>query len=506
MIVLVVLVVTGFNLWQHRDDPPLGYIEFNHYGFSFFYPDNCALREAVMYFRMPTYQLGDFQGESPGESVNIVGVVWGAGQASGLKEFTDQIIEEARKNTEVTIFDEGEQVELGGKQVLVRKFTIDGGGFTIPGIMVGWLSPEGRMFVLYNLKVGEDEPWLMNQMKVMVKSLETEPPAKPMNLETYWPTEEWRFVKPEILGLDGYVLQGMVEDIIESGFAVDSVLLVKDGYLVQEWYFRDYGNDVLHNVYSCTKSVVSTLIGISIDRGEIDSVDALLLDLFPDYTADNLDELKESIMLRDLLMMSAGFDARDSWLYEWEWLNKMHDAEEAVQYILDLPMSFEPGSRFEYTNAVSHLLSCLVTEKTGMSAAEYADEYLFEPLGITNYEWSTDDNGRNWGYTGLYMRPRDMAKLGYLFLKNGEWDGDQLVSKEWVREATQHRIDANLRDGYGYQWWVDDDGYYLALGYKGQFIFVIPEHDMVAVFTGGTPETFNYIIELPERFLIQSTG
>lgn len=506
VIFFVVAVVTGFNLWQHGGDSPPGYTEFNQYGFSFFYPDNCALSEAVVYFKMPSYWLGDVQAESQGESANIVGAVWGAGQASGLEEFTDQIIEEARKNSDMIGIDEGAYVKLGGKQVLMRRFALKGGSLTVPGLMAGWLSPEGRMFVLYNARVGEDEAWLMNQMRVMLRSLETEPPAKPMKLESYWPTEGWRYVTPEVLGLDGYMLQGMVDEIMGSGFAVDSVLVVKDGYLVQECYFGEYGNDVIHNVYSCTKSIVSTLIGIAIDRGEIDGVDAPLLNLFPDITPQNVDELKESITLRDLLMMSAGFDARDSWLYEWEKLDDMHEADDAVQYVLDLPMAFEPGSRFEYTNGVSHLLSCLITEKTGMSAAEYADEHLFGPLGITNYEWAADDAGRNWGYSSLYLTPRDMAKIGYLFLNDGEWDGEQLVSKGWVKEATRHRIDANLRDGYGYQWWVDDDSYYLALGYMGQFIFVIPDHDMVAVFTGGTPETFDYSIQLPERFIIPAAG
>ena len=505
-IFFVVVAVTGFNLWQHRGDPPPGYTEFNRHGFSFFYPDNCPLREAVVYPGTPSYVMGDLQGESSGMSTNIIGVVWGVGQANGLKEFTDQIMEEARKNSDVTGVDEGEYVRLGGKQAFKRRFALTGGGLTVPGLMVGWTSPEGRMFVLYNVRVGEDEAWLVNQMRVMLGSLETMPPAEPVELESYWPTEGWRHVKPEALGMDGHVLQGMADEITGSGFTVDGVLVVKDGYLVQELYSGEYGVDVLHNVYSCTKSVVSTLVGIAVDRGEMDGVESLLLDLFPDITPENVDEWKESITLRDALMMSAGFDARDSWLYEWEKLGDMHDAEDAVQYVLDLPMAFEPGSSFEYTNGVSHLLSCLITEKTGMAAAEYADERLFGPLGITDYEWRADDAGRNWGYSSLYMRPRDMAKIGYLFLNEGVWDGEQIVSEAWVREATRHRIDANLRDGYGYQWWVDDDGYYLALGYMGQFIFVLPEHDIVAVFTGGTPETFDYTIELPERFILPAAG
>jgi CubicO group peptidase (beta-lactamase class C family) len=506
VIFFVVAVVTGFNLWQHRGDPPLGYAEFNQYGFSFVYPSDCALREAAVYFKMPSYWLGDVQGESTGESANIVGVVWGAGQASGLDEFTDQIIEEARKSNDVTGVDEGEYVGLGDKRVLVRGFTLSGDGFTAPGLMAGWVSPEGRMFVLYNLRVGGDEAWLLSQMKVMLGSLETEPPAKPRKLESYWPTDGWRYAHPSEVGMDAGILDAMVEDIRRSGLAVDSAMVVKDGYVVLDEYFGDYERDEPHIIYSCTKSVVSTLIGIAIDEGIIEGTDALLVDLFPGIHPENLDEWKQSITLKDMLMMSAGFDARDSWLYEWERLGDMHDAEDAAQYVLDLPMAFEPGSRFEYTNGVSHLLSCLITEKTGMSAAEFAEEHLFSILGIDEYSWTTDKMGRNWGYSSLYLTPHSMAKIGYLFLKEGVWEKTQVVPREWVDEATRHRIDANLRDGYGYQWWVDDDGYYLALGYKGQFIFVIPDHDIVAVFTGSTPETFDYSIQLPELFIFPAAG
>jgi len=148
----------------------------------------------------------------------------------------------------------------------------------------------------------------------------------------------------------------------------------------------------------------------------------------------------------------------------------------------------------------------LITEKDGVSAAEFAEEHLFSRLGITDYQWTADNNGLNWGYNSLYLTPHSMAKIGYLFLNEGTWERTQIVSREWVHEATRHRIDANLRDGYGYQWWVDDDGYYRALGYRGQFIFVIPDHDIVAVFTGGTPETFDYSIQLPERFIIPAAG
>jgi CubicO group peptidase (beta-lactamase class C family) len=303
------------------------------------------------------------------------------------------------------------------------------------------------------------------------------------------------------MGMDPTRLQQMVNAIERSGYAVDSAMVIKDGYIVLDEFFGDFEKDTLHIIYSCTKSVISTIFGIAHENGEIPDLDTRLLDIFPEITHENPSEWKDSITLRDLLMMSGGFNARDSWIYEWEGLGPLHEAEDAVQYTLNLPMAFEPGSRFEYTNAVSHMLSCIITEKTGVSAAEYAEEHLFEPLGITDYTWDADNQGRNWGYNRIYLTPHDMAKIGFLFLHEGEWDGEQVISKEWVDEATMHRIDANIFPGYGYQWWVGED-FYVALGYQGQFIFVYPEHDLIAVFTGGSRETFDYTVTLPERYII----
>ena len=169
-------MVTGFNLWQHRDDPPLGYTRFTGYGFSFAYPRDSALREAASFFIMPSYWSGDLQGESVGGGGNIVGIAWSADQAGGLREFSDRIIEEARKRNDVTDVEEGEETKLGGKQVLVRGFNLNMGSVAAPGLMAGWVSPEGRMFMLYNLKSGGDRAWLLDQLAKMLNSLETQPP------------------------------------------------------------------------------------------------------------------------------------------------------------------------------------------------------------------------------------------------------------------------------------------------------------------------------------------
>ncbi|MCW4051157.1 MAG: beta-lactamase family protein [Candidatus Bathyarchaeota archaeon] len=498
-VTLVVLLVTGGNLWNNREAPPLGFTKYSNYGFSFTYPKDLTMVEQMVMDTRPSYWLGDLQGESQQE---VAGIIWGSNEASGISEFIDLIFELASEQVEFAYIGDDDSMRLSGKDVTLRRFTMSSNGVEVPGLMAGWISPEGRMFVVYNLTPSGDEAWLRDTIATMMKSLETEAPQEPRELEAYWPTEEWRYAHPDEVGLDSDSLQRMVDDIRGSGFDVDNALVIKNSYVVLDEYFGDYEKDDLHIVYSCTKSVVSTLIGLAIEDGFIDGTDVLLLDLFPEIEPENLDDLKQSITLEDMLMMSAGYDARDSWLYEWEKLGDMHDAEDAVKYVMDLPMEFEPGSRFEYTNGVSHLLSCIITEKTGLSAAEYAEQRLFSSLGITDYDWRTDKMGRNWGYSSLYLTPHSMAKIGYLFLNKGEWDGEQVISENWVEEATRHRIDANIKDGYGYQWWVDDDGYYLALGYMGQFIFVFPEDDMVAVFTSSSPETFDYSIRLPERFIL----
>jgi CubicO group peptidase (beta-lactamase class C family) len=321
-------------------------------------------------------------------------------------------------------------------------------------------------------------------------------------LEPYWPTEGWRYAEAGDVGLDSKILKNMVEAIRWSRYDVDSALVVRNGYVVLDKYFSPFNKGERHIIYSCTKSVVSTLIGIAIDEGHIEGVEVGVLEFFPNRTVRNLNAWKMDMTLGDLLTMTAGFDAKDSYLYGRVGLESMRDSPEPLQYVLDLPVTEEPGTRFEYTNGVSHLLSCIISETTGMSALEFAREHLFGPLGITDAEWTSDAQGRNWGYSSLYLAPHDMAKIGYLFLNMGEWDGEQIVPREWVEEATKKHVDATMKDGYGFQWWVDSDGYYLALGYQGQFIFVVPGMDLVVVFTGGSRETFDFTMPLIDDYII----
>ncbi len=503
ILLAVCLLVTGGNIWLNRNNPPTNWATMEQYGIKFRHPQGFRFTSNTPTNWIPGYWDGGVQGEPTSGEAEIIGVYWITDKASNLQRALDYIFEVGKSENPGLSMEPHESMTIGEYEIAYSKVNLDVGEFEVPGLLCAFRDPYGRIIVPYYLRYPCTEAYAMRMIKQLILSIEFTAPTKPRVLTTYWPTEEWRYASPEEYGIDGSGLQDMLDDIESrpSSIQVDSVVVVKNGYIVLEKYYNEYDESTPHIIYSCTKSVVSTIFGIAHEKGAIPSLDTRLLDIFTEITPANINEWKESITLQDMLMMSAGFEARDSWLYDWEKLNDLHEASDAVEYTLDLSMDFEPGSRFEYTNAVSHLLSCIITEKTGVSALEYGAEYLFDPLGITVSQWDTDNKDRNWGYNRIYITPKEMAKIGYLFLHEGEWDGEQIISKEWVTEATKRRIDANLVEGYGYQWWVGD-GFYAATGYQGQFIIVYPEHDLVIVYTGGTPETYDYSLRLPERFII----
>jgi len=298
--------------------------------------------------------------------------------------------------------------------------------------------------------------------------------------------------------MDSEMLADMLEIIEEQGYDVDSVVVVRNGYTVADATIFPFEAGSRHIIYSCTKSVISALVGIATNKGYIEGVDQPVLGFFPRRTVANLDADKEAMTLEHVLTMSTGLECEDSYLYRWRGLRQMERSENWVQFVLDLPMAEEPGTRFEYCNGASFLLSAIVQETTGMSALAFADEHLFGPLGITDVQWLSNPQGITIGWSDLYMTPHDMAKIGYLYLNEGMWDGEQVVSAEWVKASTRERISATLQDSYGYQWWIDDSGTYMALGYAGQFIFVIRDKDMVAVFVSDLSENDFYV---PQRLL-----
>ena len=306
-----------------------------------------------------------------------------------------------------------------------------------------------------------------------------------------WPTEGWATSTPEIQGMNSTVLGEVYDHVRNSGAQIRSMLVVRHGFIVAEEYFTPLMCDInsTHILFSVTKSITSCLIGIAIDKGFIDNTSQLLLDFFPNRTIDNLDTWKEAITLEDVLRMRSGFEWDEDDYDTYNDFFKMENSPDWVQYVLDRPMANEPGSTFYYNSGNSHLLASIINATTGMTPLAFADQYLFSPLGITERYWTTDPQGVHVGGTNLALRARDMAKFGLLFLNNGTWDDQQIVSSDWVDRSSHGPPTPYSQISYGYQWWIDDDDdWYSARGYNGQYIYVIPEHDIVVVFSSDNED------------------
>lgn len=304
--------------------------------------------------------------------------------------------------------------------------------------------------------------------------------------ESAAPGEDWPTAPPEEHGFDSAALAEVVERINEEDLPIDSLLLVRNGVLILDAYFYPYLGEQPHDVASVTKSVTSTLVGIAIDQ-ELLSLDQSVVESFPELAPEPSSDGKADVVLRHLLTMTSGLDCGRTPPDEPE-LFAMMGSDHFVKYALELPMAVAPGTEFAYCSPGSHLMSAMLVKASGMSALDFAKENLFGPLGITNVAWLADPQGANHGWGDLQIHPRDLARIGQLFLNKGSWNGVQIVSKDWVEQATKSFIVTDDGEtGYGYQWWVlagDFQGVYQARGRSNQAMIVWPDKDVVAVFTG----------------------
>jgi CubicO group peptidase (beta-lactamase class C family) len=302
---------------------------------------------------------------------------------------------------------------------------------------------------------------------------------------------------------------------------IDGMLVIRNGHIVYEKsYQRDYdalyeGRDQtpgpynyynpewhpyyqrgeLHTMQSVTKSVTSALIGIAIGRGEIASVEVPVLDYLGDYDVANLDDWKRALTLKDLLTMRAGIEWDEDSVPYTDPDNTcaaMEASDDWIQFVVERPMSHQPGTVFQYNSGASQLLSLILKKSTGKFVDEYAEEHLFGPLGIRGYFWKKTPKGFPDTEGGLYLTARDLAKFGYLYLKDGVWDQMRLLPEGWVAASVNRSVEDTgwRRRGYGYQWWLTPWGSepkayaYTGIGYGGQHLLVVPEYDLIAVFTG----------------------
>jgi CubicO group peptidase (beta-lactamase class C family) len=299
-------------------------------------------------------------------------------------------------------------------------------------------------------------------------------------------TPDYRFPLAEEHGIDADRLEEAYFSA-ERSDRINSLLVERHGVLVAEAYFRGFRRDSLNTVWSVTKSFNSALIGIAIDRGLIESVEQPISDFLTPIVPD-LDEEKGRITIRQLLTMSCGLPWVEEGL-DTEYMDWIA-SEDQLMYVLNKPLAYTPGERFDYSDGAAHLASVVLSEAVGSTAHEFAREHLFDPLGFGPTDWWVDNRGYNFGGVGLGITSRDMVKFGRLHLDGGSWDGRQVIPSEWVSESTRPQIATDPDDPdsseYGYFWWIDGCSVhrcYRASGYSGQFIFVVPDLDLIVVVT-----------------------
>ena len=255
-------------------------------------------------------------------------------------------------------------------------------------------------------------------------------------------------------------------------------MVVRHGKIVVEAYYAPYAADIPHTINSVTKAVISTLTAIAFKDGLLDSPNHRVLDFFDRRSIANIDDRKEAITVQSLLDMTSGLKWTEPLDGRPDSAIEMERSPDWVKFILDRPMSSAPGDVFNYNSGNPHLLSAIITKLTGMSVLEYAKAKLFGPLGINDVYWQHDPQGISIGGYGLYLQPRDMAKIGYLYLRKGAWEGKQLLPSAWIDKVTHATVDMpplELELRYSNLFWaLPNKHVYMAVGYHRQVIMVFP--------------------------------
>jgi CubicO group peptidase (beta-lactamase class C family) len=304
-----------------------------------------------------------------------------------------------------------------------------------------------------------------------------------------WPTNGWSIVPPEEQAMRPTIL-AMIDPYVAEHFpTLLSLVVVRHGMLVFERYYHHWRAEDRVNVKSATKSIVSALVGIALRERFVTSLDQRLYEFFPHYFPAHSDPRKREITLKHLLTLRSGL----AWV-EQESVGALFTSDNWVQYGLSLPLWHAPGEVYAYSTLDAHLLSAVLSQVTGASALTFANASLFGPMGSSLTQWAHDPQGYPIGGSELYLTPYEMTKFGYLYLRRGVWDGEQIIPEAYLEASIHTQVstgisavadpNVTLSETYGYLWWVSRVGPYtsfFALGYGGQTIYVIPELDVVLV-------------------------
>jgi len=313
-----------------------------------------------------------------------------------------------------------------------------------------------------------------------------------------WPAADWPRAQPAAVGLEPQPLNALVAAVRagEDGEGAHSLLLVKDGYLVVEEYFGGWRPEALHGLQSVTKSVTSILLGIALDQGALAGAGEPVLRFFPELRPRHADPRWQRLTLAHLLTMRSGTDFADAGAGAS--LARMNRLRRGwIPFVLGARMTAEPGRRFRYESGGAILLGEVIRRRTGLSLDAFARRYLFAPLGIDHHAWHRAEDGVAHSAGGLDLRPRDLARLGLLYLRGGRWRDRRVVSRRWIERSVARQVPAagslaGHPAGYGYLWWIlpypgpaRPADFYAAAGHMGQYLFVVPQERLVMVVTAG---------------------
>ncbi|QTD42052.1 serine hydrolase [Sporosarcina sp. Te-1] len=278
---------------------------------------------------------------------------------------------------------------------------------------------------------------------------------------------------------------------------IDSVLVQKNNTVIFEYFRNNKMKEKQHKIYSVTKSVLSALIGIAIDKGYIENVNTPIYNYFPEIKND---KEKQEITIKHLLTMTSGL--------HWPGNSGMIPSKNWVDFVLQQDMDHPPGKEMVYSCGSSQLLSAILQKSTGVSIETFAKKHLFIPLGITDYKWNRDAQGIAIGGFGLTIKSADMLKIGSLYLQNGVWKTKQIVPSHWVEESTTPKVKIDDHYSYGYHWWnITFDNQigriYSAIGREGQYIIVAPEDQLVTVITSSFKEDSRRPLQYFAEYLLE---
>ena len=347
--------------------------------------------------------------------------------------------------------------------------------------------------------------------------------------QTTWPTKQWPTASPKAVGLNVKVLDSIDSEIRSGRYGlVDRLLVIRHGSIAYDrsyrqnydsayadsvhvngplnphdvtgpynyfnsWWHPYYQRGDLHSLQSVTKTMTSIVMGIATTRGEYPSLDRTVLSFFDTTRVANIDARKRRMTLRHLVTMTSGLEWNESVPYAdpRNTATKLEESSDWVKFVIDLPMAQEPGASFVYNSGATVLLGEVFKRATGKDIEEYAARYLFAPLGITRWFWKRSPMGLADTEGGLYLEARDLAKIWYVFLHDGQWEGKQIVSREWVKASVSPAIATSSAPGapkYGLAWWLYQNPrdpsklVWSGSGFGGQVPMIVPEDDLLVVF------------------------